>query len=262
MKKPGKILVVILVIAAVLFVARNIVVKAAFQTAVRLITGLQLDVKNMRIGVLKPVIDVGQLRLLNPPGFADRVMLDMPRIYLHYDIGSFVRGKIHIFTLALDLNEFIVVKNARGEVNVNTLTALKPQGTQKEKKGKMPELKIDLLQLKIGKVVYKDYFNRVTPEVTEFRININEEYRNIDNPAALVSLITLKALTHTTVGSLANLDLGPLKLTATESLKGATKLVSDTASKVTDVGEKAGKAAISTVKNVTQGLKNFLSTGN
>ncbi|MEW6075636.1 MAG: hypothetical protein AB1530_04945 [Candidatus Omnitrophota bacterium] len=261
MKRLTKIVVAILVIAVVLFIARNVIVKAAFQGAVKLITGLQLDIESIRIGAFKSVIDVQGLRLLNPPGFVDKVMLDIPKIYLHYDISSFLRGKIHISALVLAFNEFVVVKNAEGQVNVNTLTALETQGKpQKEKKGKMPELNIDLMQLKIGKVVYKDYFNRAVPAVTEFRININEEYRNIDNPVALVSLITFKALSHTTVASLANLDLGPLKLAATESLKGATKLVSDTASKVVDLGEKAGKAAIGTVQNATQKLKSFLST--
>ena len=74
----------------------------------------------------------------------------------------------------------------------------------------MPELQIDLLRLKIGKVVYKDYSGSASASIKEFNVNIDESYKNITDPSALVRLLVFKALTKTTIANLINFDMGLL----------------------------------------------------
>jgi hypothetical protein len=74
------------------------------------------------------------------------------------------------------------------------------------------------IELKIGKVVYKDYSRGTEPFVQEFNVNLNERYSNITDPYKLVSLIVVKALWNTTIASLANFNLDGLKGTISDTL--------------------------------------------
>lgn len=211
-----KILIGLLIVIVILFVAKDMIVKAAVPGGVKAITGLDLDVKSIQIGLLKTSVGINGLQLDNPAGFQDKVMADLPEIFVDYNLGSIIQNKIHLEEVRLNLKEFVVVKNAQGELNINTLRAIAakggsaPEGAPKEEK-KMPEIKIDLLNLKIGKVVYKDYSKGAAPLVKEFNVNLDEQYRNITDPKQLVSLIVFKALAHTSIAMLANFDMGTLK---------------------------------------------------
>jgi hypothetical protein len=158
-------------------------------------------------------------------------MLDMPEIYVDYNLPAVFKGKVHLEEMRIDMNEFIVVKNEKGELNLNSLKVVQAQKEaekpETKEKGKVPEIQIDNLELKIGKVVYKDYSEGGTPSVKEFNINLKEKYRNIKNPYALVSLIVVKALMNTTIASLIDFDLGELQSTISDTLLTAQKVAEE-----------------------------------
>jgi uncharacterized protein involved in outer membrane biogenesis len=217
MKNIIRIAVVAVAVVVALAIGKDVMAKAAVQGILKTVTGLQLAIGRFSLGILSTMVDIRDIRLMNPRGFRDRVMMDAPQIKVDYDLGSVFRGEIHVEEMALDLKEFTVVKNERGEVNVN---ALKPAGKKEEPKAAPqkeaaapaekkpgPKMRIDVLRLKIGKVVYKDYSQGGEPVVTEYPVNIDETHRDITNPSALVGLITAKALMNTTIARVANLDM-------------------------------------------------------
>jgi len=138
---------------------------------------------------------------------------------VNYKLSDIVKGKVHLEEMRLYLREFVIVRNANGELNLN---ALKPVSKEKKAgaapdrhaeapetakaKEKGPEMQIDLLSLRIGKVIYKDYSGGGEPIVQEFELNLNEEHRNITNPNALVGVLTARALMNTTIARLAKID--------------------------------------------------------
>jgi uncharacterized protein involved in outer membrane biogenesis len=251
MKKVGIFLIIIIVIVGGAVVAKNIIAKSAVSTAVKLITGLKLEMSSMNVGVVNTLVGIKDLKLFNPPDFKDAVMVDMPEIYVNYDLGALLKKKIHLEEVRIDLKQFTVVKNAQGQLNLDSLKVVQ-ESKEKEKKEKaaMPELTIDLLQLKIGKVVYKDYSRGGEPQVKEFNVNLNERYENITDPYALGSLIVVKALANTTIASLANFDLGPLRQGLTQSLQGVKDVAVETSTKAVEaVGEGVGKAT-DTIKKI------------
>jgi len=155
-------------------VAKNIIVKTAITAGVKTMTGLKLDIESMNIGVLKTLVGIKGLKLYNPPQFEDALMVDLPEIYVDYDLKSFFDKKVHLEEVRLDMKELVVVKNKEGVLNIESLKAV--QGAQQpqqqpgqkatppaEKKEKMPEMKLDLLKLKIGRVLYKDYSKGTPP---------------------------------------------------------------------------------------------------
>lgn len=233
-----KILVILAIVLVVLFLSKDFIVSTIITTSVVSFADLPVDVKSVKVGIFKSTVEIEGFKLYNPKKiFKDRVMADIPQLYIDYDIGSLLTGTKHLRTVRLNLKEFDVIKNENGELNLDSLKAIEskrggPSGIKKDFK-----FKIDVLELKIGKVVYKDYSKGAPPLVKEFEIGLNERYENITNPYAFASLVVFKALANTSISQLANFDLRPLKDVSYDAIINATKVVSDAA------GEAVKKAA-------------------
>ncbi|MBN1794797.1 MAG: hypothetical protein JW844_07535 [Candidatus Omnitrophica bacterium] len=249
MKKGTIILLILVILIAGLAVGKDVIAKTAIEKGARIVTGLELTMKSFNMGILKTSVGIKELKLFNPLGFEDRVMLDMPEIYVDYDLPALFAKKIHLREMRIDLKEFVIVKNKDGESNLDKLKAIQQpkEGEAKEEKGKgaAPEMRIDNLHLKIGKVVMKDYSGK-SPSVREIQINLDETFKNIDSPNELVSLIVFKALINTPFAALANVNMGALGDSVSGALSGAGEVAGaavDTAGKTLKAGtEGAGKA--------------------
>jgi hypothetical protein len=255
MKKISRIFFWVIIIFLAIIITRNLIVKTAVEALVKAFIGLELSIKNTDIGLMKHYVEAKDLRLYNPKGFKDPVMVDMPLIYVDYNPNSFFKKNIHLNKVAIYLRELVVIKNKSGELNLNSLKVVregkKPVAGQKRKAKAVP-LKIDVLDLKIDRAVYKDYSAAVTPRVKEFNININERYQDVNDASSLVSLIIVRALAKTAISQMANFDLGPLRGQAEEAFKKVSRLATDTVSGAmagTDSLDKDTKATIETTVN-------------
>lgn len=265
MKKLFAIIIISALIIMPIF-AKNIIAKTVISVGVKAITGLELDMKSLDIGVFKSLISIKGLKLFNPPGFfEDRLMIDMPEVYIDYDLKALLKGKVHLEELRLDLKEFIVVKNHKGKLNLDSLKTirLKKPASEKptRKKSKASNLQIDILKLKIGKVIYKDYYNRTRPRIREFKVNINERYENINDPRKFANLIVFKALVNTSVDSLADFDLGVLEHGLSDTLGAALKIVEGTVGTTLKAGEKITDTAKEATEKVRDAIKSILPFG-
>ncbi|MCX5677561.1 MAG: hypothetical protein NTY76_00410 [Candidatus Omnitrophica bacterium] len=242
MKKWIFAVVWILAILLILGMAKDLVIKFAVESGARIVTGLNLKIGVFRVGIFNTLVDIRNLRILNPAGFKDKMMLDMPEIYVKYDLPAIFKGKIYLKEVRINMKEFVVVKNEKGELNLNSLRVVKAQKSGSSPKvqagGKAPEIQIDKLRLKAGKVIYKDYSSGGVPRIIEYNINIDEEYRDITDPYTLVSLIVARSLMNTSIANLTNFDLNGLSSSVSGVLANAQQ-VTDTA-----------KAATEAVKNV------------
>lgn len=206
-----KLLTFVVAVVAILFVlsfAKNSIAKSAVEGVCRAVTGLELKIRSLNLGIVNSLIRVEDLRLFNPPGFKDRTMVDIPEIYVDIDAGSIMSGEVRLKEVRLNMEELVIVKNADGRLN---LDSLKPEAKKKEEakpgeKKAGPKMRIDLLLLRVNRVIYKDYSKR-EPTVREFNVNLNEKYENIDNINALVPLIMSRAVMNTAVSSLVRLDM-------------------------------------------------------
>lgn len=263
MRKLITILVAVIAIAIVLSFIKDIVIKISAEKGVELVTGLPLRIQSFRLGLIRQLIGIKRLVLFNPRGFRDRVMLDMPEIYINYDLPAVIKGVIHLEDMRINVKEFTVVKNEKGELNLDSLKvvqASKEGGKPSERKeAKLPKVQIDNLQLKIGKVVYKDYSKGARPEVREFDVNIDEKYNNIANPYAVVSLIVVKAMANTTISGMTGFDSQGLRGTISDTLETAQRTVKDvvkqTAQQTEKAVEKTAEKTKEALKKTTESLK-------
>ena len=253
MKKIFLIIGIIILAAIVgIFLAKDMIAKTAVTTGVKLVTGLKLDIASLKVGLFKTMIDIKQLKVFNPQGFPDKLMLDMPEIYVDYDLMAFLKRTVHLPEVRINLKEFVIVKNSKGEVNLDSLKAIQ-ESKKKEEPGIKEEMlpfKIDVLELKVGKVIYKDYSKGGKPKITETDLNLNERFKNITDPYAVTSIIVFKSLMNTTVGRLVNFDLGPLQKNLGGTLSGAAKVTKDAATRAVETGGKVIGGTADRLKNL------------
>ena len=230
MKKAGIVIALVFITLLVLSMVKDAAIKIAVEKGVEAVAGLKLTIKSLGVGIIRTAVNVKGLLLFNPAGFTDKVMIDMPEVYVDYDLPAIMRGDIHLRKVRLNLREFTVVKNADGSLNLNSLNVVRAQKEGKKAGGKgagMPKIRIDELELKIVRAVYKDYSRSPAPVVTEFNLNIDARYSDIDDPYSLVSLIVVRALSNTTISRLSGFDLGGLNGTISDMLASTQKLAAD-----------------------------------
>lgn len=247
--------IVVFVVGLAFMTAKNTIVRISIEKGVEMVTGLKLKIEKLDVGILSTLVGIEELKLFNPSGFEDKVMLDMPEIYVDYDLPAILGGRIHLNEVRIDMKEFTVVKNAKGELNLNSLRVIKEQkadGAEPKEKGKLPELAIDSLSLKIGKVIYKDYSSGGTPQVQEYNIDLNEKYSDINDPNKLVSLIMVKALAKTNIARLTNFDIKGLQSSLGATLGSAQKIVGTAGKVLTNV---SGSTVSGTSSQLNSALK-------
>jgi len=264
MKKAVRLLALTGIVIIGLILAKNVAAKMAVENGVRFVTGLKLNMKHFRIGLLDSTVGIRDLKLYNPKGFEDKVMVDMPEIYVDYMLQPFFKGKIHLPEIRIHLKEFVVVRKADGTLNLDALKVVQNEKKsaeakrKKEEHGKMPEIQIDEFRLQVEKVVFRDYSKKTTneqPSVKEFNINLNESYSNITNPYSVVSLIVVKALANTTIASLTNFDLGSLQNSVSDVLASSKKIAVEAALKAKESAAQAAKDAKKMISSAPDDLK-------
>jgi hypothetical protein len=244
---------IVLVLLIALFFGKNVVIKTSVTAGVRTMTGLKLSIRGMDFGIFKTLIGINELQLYNPSGFVDELMFDVPEIYVDYDLGAFMKGRTHLEEVRLHLKEFIVVKNEAGELNLDSLKVVKEEEKEvidegKKEKTKTRELQIDVLELRIDKVVYKDYSKGTPPKVKEYNVNINDRFENITDPKTFGRLIIVKALKNTTIASLTNFDLGKLQRGISGTVRKTAEKALETPGRAIEIGKDAGEKARETAE--------------
>lgn len=285
MKILGKIVGLLIVVLVVLVLARNVVVKAAVENGVKIVTGMPLSMGKLDLNFQKSFIDIENLAVKNPSGFHDTSLVEIPKIFVAYGLRDILGGKVHLRELEFNMKQFTVVKNEKGELNLDRLKAL--QGTQKtpaqttkpetKAPAKAMPIQIDTMRLKIGKVVYADYSGK-NPSTKEFLINLDESFQNITDLNSVVRLIVLKAMMSSGIANLVNFDIGGLQGSLTGAFNSSTEFATQTAMKGLDalktaaanpnaIADQAGGvlkgtsgAVQNTAKDVTSEVKNAAST--
>lgn len=237
-----------------IFLLRNLLLKEALIKGLGALTGLPVTIGSLNLGIKDPSMEVRNIIIFNPPYFEDKIMADIPELYVKYDFDAFLKGRIHLSGIRFHLKELMVVKTKKGEFNLDALKALvrkKKKGEDtKEAKAKKPrEVRIDHLALKVERVVYKDYSQK-TPVTREFIIGLDERYSRIDSPKTLVNLIVLRALAKTTIANLAGFEIKELERVVDTALKApfsAGKVAGEVLDKTKNI-----------LKDTAQGIGNFL----
>lgn len=230
-----RLLACVLVLSGGLLLARNAIARALVTGGVKAMTGLTLHMDTLQVGLLTSTVDVLGVALQNPPSFPEPIMVDLPELFIDYDLAGLFQGRVHLEEVRLNVKQLTVLRNADGALNLDALAVVqqsrRPPGEAKPVTRDLgaPALQIDVLQLQIGTVVFKDYSQGTPPKVREFPINLNERYQHITNPQVVAGLIVTKALANTAIAQLTHFDLQGLQASLSGALEKATGRVGDVA---------------------------------
>ncbi len=257
--------VFVIVMIGVIFIFRDQVIKFTVSAGVRKITGLRLDIEDLNVGIPETIIDIKGMKLYNPKGYEDKLMVDIPEIYFDYDLIAILKNDIHFNEVRIDLREMVVVKKKDGEMNLDSLKVVKSVETEDKtvkgedtKEKKKTNFRIDHLKLKIGRVIYKDYSVGSKPSIKEYNLNIDDSYDNITDPQALARLILVRALINTNIANfkiknLQGLTADTLNMTIGE-LEGGVK-------QGVGVGETISEGVKDITGTTTEAIKNIFNLG-
>lgn len=227
MKKIFKILAIIVVIVVLVCLVRDLILKSVIGTVASSVLGAPVKIGGFSLGIIAQTVKIRDLRVYNPPGFPNEVLLDIFKISVALDARAIMGGKLHMKLLDIEIKELVMTRNKEGSLNVDSLkvTEEKPREKEKKPKKEMP-MRIDMLNLAMGRVVSKDYSVLKGPSIKAQEINIKKSYKNISSAQQLAVLILSEPLKHAGIkglkmyGAMALTGVAILPVTAAFTLTG------------------------------------------
>lgn len=199
MKKNKTLLVTALLVFVGLCITRDFLIKNIITSVASNMMGASVTMGGFSLGLFSKKIDIRDMKQYNPPGFPREVLIDFPQISVDYDLAALMKGKLHLPLIIVNLKEMVVVKNKEGKLNVDSLKVVEEQKNSKNKSKSMP-MQIDLLQLTVGKVVFKDFTQGETPRIEVFDVAFkNKAFKNITSAQQLATLIMAQAMRQTAI---------------------------------------------------------------
>lgn len=192
MDNPKKILVWAAVIIFAIFslgIIKDQLIKGAVTVTASAITGAPVHIDGLSLGIFSQRAKIAGFKMYNPRGFSRSILVELPKIYVAFDLGALFGGKLHLPNLEIELKELGLEKNKEGGLNVDSLKVVKQGEKQKAQAPSQMSLRIDTLKLGMGRIVSKDYSAPGEPVVSVYDININKGYKNITSAQQLAALI-------------------------------------------------------------------------
>jgi hypothetical protein len=190
MKKNLIIAAIVVVAIFALSMARDQVIKSVVTVAATQVTGAPVHIDGFSLSVLRQAVRISGFRIYNPKGFSRGILIDLPKINVAYDLGSILKGKLHLKNAEIDLKEMGIEKNKEGKLNVDSLKVAEQKEKSPEKPSQQMPMQIDMLKLGIGKVVLKDYSSgKEEPVIEVYDLNIHKSYKDITSAQQLTALI-------------------------------------------------------------------------
>src|SRR5271155_61473 len=110
----------LIVLGAILFLARNVIARKSVEYGARKITGFPLTIGSVDLQLFSSKVDVHDLKLMNPPEFTEPMFVDMPELYVDYRLRSMISGAPHINDMLINIKQLVIVKN-KTDSNVQKL---------------------------------------------------------------------------------------------------------------------------------------------
>ncbi len=199
MQKKIKIIILVIVLIFGVCLVRDFLIKSLIGTVAGSVTGAPTHVGGLSLSVIRQSIKISNFRMYNPKGFPKDILVDIPKIYVAYNLGALIRGKIHLKQIDFELKEVCMIKNKEGKLNVDSLKIIEEQKAKAPKKrvkkpAKKMAIQIDLANLAIGRIVSKDYSVEGPAVIKVYDVNLKKSYKNITSVGQLAALIISEPL--------------------------------------------------------------------
>ena len=251
LKVIGVLLGALVILLAVVVLARDGIVKFAAEKAVAAKTGFGLHIKGLHISLLQPGLEITGLKLTNPTDFPEPDALEINKLKISYDHAASTPTEVRLREVTFDLPSVVVVKKINGEMNFKRLGGPKgadhpappsqpapqpPPGQKKPAK----KVRIDHLAIHLGTIYVRTYVEgEKQPREQKYSMNVEHTYDNVTDFKAIGAQLVLEALMKSSPDALLNLGGGALNMG--KDLGGAAgQGVIQAGGAVKDLGQKLG----------------------
>jgi len=184
MKKFIIVLGIVVVCFVCISIFKDLIIKSAVTTAASRIIGTPVHMDKFSLDVFRSTIHITGFKMYNPGGFPEGLLVFCPRIKVIYGRGTLFKEKRHLLLVDIELQEMGLTKNKDGILNVDSLKVVK------ESRSAPPvPMQIDMVTLRIGKIVYKDYTMGTEPGVRVYDVNRHKSYKGIPTAQQLALLV-------------------------------------------------------------------------
>jgi len=227
MRRLLRISLVFLVVLAVLAVAgialRNVIIRRVLPAAVERATGFGLECRAIRIGLFRPLIEVHDMVLLNPPEFPEREALEIALFRVEYVPASLFSDTVHLRRIELDIPRVVLVEKADGTTNLERLGEKarrrrgreEPGGSRAERGGQKEKpvpggqerhasrkVRVDEMTVKLGRIEVHRYRRSGASEVHTVEVDRQWTLHDVMDPAAAVSQMAIETVLQTAASGL------------------------------------------------------------
>jgi len=192
MKKILKIIVILIIALFILAVSKDFIFKTIVTVAIEKTLGVRASIGSFSLSFLMHTAEIKNLKIYNPSEFPKGLLIDLAYVKVNLSVQELFKKEFHAKELTVNLRELDLVKNKQGKLNVDSLKVSVGRQQQKPvsgaKKEEMP-MRIDVLNLNIGKIVSKDYTVSGEPLINVYNLDIQKTYKNITSSQQLALLV-------------------------------------------------------------------------
>ena len=222
LKVIGVLLGVLVILLAIVVLARDGIVKFAAEKAVAVKTGFGLHIKGLHISLLQPGLEITGLKLTNPTDFPEPDALEINKLKISYDHAASTPTEVRL-----------------REVTFDPPSQPAPQPPPGQKKP-AKKVRIDHLAIHLGTIYVRTYVEgEKQPREQKYSMNVEHTYDNVTDFKAIGAQLVLEALMKSSPDALLNLGGGALNMG--KDLGGAAgQGVIQAGGAVKDLGQKLG----------------------
>jgi hypothetical protein len=196
MRRLLKILLIIALLAGAVFFLKGPIVKLSIEYTTSMLVGAPVKIGSVRVDLRKDEAYIRDFRMYNPKGFADEVIMYIPEMQLLYDKNALLKGRIEITYMDAEIDEVVVIKNRGGKFNVDSLKLREEDRTKWQRE----HFHIEMFELSIDHVVYKDYTAKEKPLIQVYDIKIKDKvYKDVPDMGYFFTVIFQEAMTDAAI---------------------------------------------------------------
>ncbi len=258
MKKFFIVLGIVVISLVCITILKDLIIKSVVTAAASGITGAPVHMDSFSMNIFSSTIHITGFKMYNPSGFPEGMLVSCPKINVIFDRASLFNQKPHFLLVEVELKEMALTKNKQGKLNVDSLKIVHPP-----KSSPPTPMKIDLLNLSIGKIVYKDYTAGTQPSVRVYDVNRHKSYKSIPTAQQLALLVLAEPMK---AAAIKNAEIYGVSFVAGVAVLpvaiAATFIGKDSVQQITDAGfEHTYEISLEVVKRMGRITKQDASNG-
>jgi len=185
------LVVVVLVVAGLLL--KDTLLKGVAERRIHQETGMEVKIGKFEAGLLSPTLSIEDFVLYNKPEFGGGPMLDMPELYMEYDVQDMAQKKFHLKLMRINLRQINVVESGLGQTNMfDFLKNFSLPDFSKPRTNRTEFGLIETLNLSLGKLKVTNLTNPALNQDIQIGLK-NEILRNVRSDEDLYGVM-LKAM--------------------------------------------------------------------